>query len=90
MFFIRGTVDWSCFSWLQEGEEGRAEGAGWGLEEGREGDLEMETWGPKMEGGERGGRREGRRGQGRWEPGESVRKGVGEDFVSLSGVTVKL
>lgn len=55
MFFIRGTVDWSCFSWLQE-EEGRAEEVGWGLEEGREGDLEMETGGrgggvagPKME-----------------------------------------
>lgn len=90
MFFIRGTVDWSCFSWLQEGEEGRVEGAGWGLEEGREGDLEMETWGPKTEGGERGGRREGRRGQGSWKPGESVRKGVGEAFVSLSRVTGKL
>ena len=44
MFFIRGTVDWSCFSWLQE-EEGRAEEVGCGLEEGREGDLEMETGG---------------------------------------------
>ena len=46
--------------------------------------------GPKMEAGERGGRREGGRGQGGWEPGASVRKGVGKACVSLSGATGKL
>ena len=60
----------------------------------RGGDLEMETRGqgvgPKMEAGERGGRREGGRGQGGWEPGASVRKGVGKACVSLSGATGKL
>ena len=80
---------------LAAGRRRGESGGGWlGIGGGEGGDLEMETGGrgagPKMEAGERGGRREGGRGQGGWEPGASVRKGVGEACVSLSGATGKL